>query len=60
MKNEYKYECSEDEIEFLEFIIKNLQNRDFAWDMFLRPFRIRLLQKRIKYLVTHPYGRSKL
>lgn len=60
MRNEYKHECSEDEIEFLEFLISFLQKRGFAWDMFLRPFRIRRFQKRIEYLKVHPYGRSTL
>lgn len=39
-----------EEIQFLETLIKLLKNRGFAWDMYLRPFRILYYKLRIKRL----------
>ena len=43
-------EEAKDEIELLKIIIKFLQNRGFAWDMFLRPFRLMYYKHQLKIL----------
>lgn len=41
---------AKDEIKLLNMIIRFLRNRGFAWDMFLRPFRIIYYKHQIKKL----------
>ncbi len=47
---EFTQEEAKDEIKLLKTIIKFLQNRGFAWDMFLRPFRLMYYKHQLKKL----------
>lgn len=47
---EFTSEEAKDEIELLKIIIKFLSTRGFAWDMFLRPFRIMYYKHQLKKL----------
>lgn len=49
---------AEAEIKLLKIIIKFLQNRGFAWDMFLRPFRIMYYRHQLKKLEAIVRGKA--
>ena len=55
---EFTPEEAKDEIELLKTIIKFLQKRGFAWDMFLRPFRIMYYKHQLKKLKAIAGGKA--
>ena len=55
---EFTQEEAKDEIKLLKTIIKFLQNRGFAWDMFLRPFRLMYYKHQLKKLEAIVGGKA--
>lgn len=55
---EFTPEEAKYEIELLKTIIKFLQNRGFAWDMFLRPFRLMYYKHQLKKLKAIAGGKA--